>query len=178
MLSPKENGVQSDLCYITKKETTSCFIATLHFRILPAHLWMTAFANSHHPVLRQCNAVIISAVRICGNLLCQFTRMLFLFFCVQPILILNGVLFFARQISDYFSALWFRIIFMMPPLPVGGPQPSAAGRRGLPGCGEKELDVKIHYVFSKEIELVKKQIKYTAILKEYAFYLRNSARLP
>ena len=70
------------------------------------------------------------------------------------------------------------IIFVMPPLPVGGPQPSAAGRRGLPGCGEKELDVKIHYVFSKEIELVKKQIKYTAILKEYAFYLRNSARLP
>ena len=66
----------------------------------------------------------------------------------------------------------------MPPRPVGGPQPSAAGRRGLPGCGEKELDVKIHYVFSKEIELVKKQIKYTAILKEYAFYLRNSARLP
>ena len=64
---------------MTKKRTTSCFIDTLHFRILPAHLWMTAFANSHHPVLRQCNAAIISAVRIYGNLLGQFTRMLFLF---------------------------------------------------------------------------------------------------
>ena len=66
----------------------------------------------------------------------------------------------------------------MPPHPVGVPHPSAADPRGLPGPGEKGLDVKIHYVFSKEIELVKKQIKYTAILKEYAFYLRNSARLP
>ena len=44
-----------------------------------AHLLITAFANSHLKVLRQCNAVIISAVRICGNLLCQFIRMLFLF---------------------------------------------------------------------------------------------------
>lgn len=79
MLSPKENDIQSDLYYITKKRTTSCFIDTLHFRILPAHLWMTAFANSHRPVLRQCNAAIISAVRIYGNLLGQFTRMLFLF---------------------------------------------------------------------------------------------------
>ena len=95
MLSPKENDIQSDLCYITKKETTSCFIDTLHFRILPAHLWMTAFANSHHPVLRQCNAAIISAVRICGNLLGQFTRMLFLF-SVYRILTLNDVLFSAK----------------------------------------------------------------------------------
>ena len=31
----------------------------------------------------------------------------------------------------------------MPPLPVGGPQPSAAGRRGLPGRGEGELVVKL-----------------------------------
>lgn len=92
MLSPKENDIQSDLYYITKKRTTSCFIDTLHFRILPAHLWMTAFANSHHPVLRQCNAAIISAVRICGNLLCQFIRMLFLF-SVYRILTLNDVLF-------------------------------------------------------------------------------------
>ena len=76
------------------------------------------------------------------------------------------------------SSLIFRIIFVAPPHPGGGSRPSAAAPRGLPGCGEKELDVKIHYVFSKEIELVKKQIKYTAILKEYAFYLRNSARLP
>ena len=44
-----------------------------------AHLLITAFANSHLKVLRQCNAVIISAVRIYGNLLCQFIRMLFLF---------------------------------------------------------------------------------------------------
>ena len=92
MLSPKENDIQSDLYYITKKRTTSCFIDTLHFRILPAHLWMTAFANSHHPVLRQCNAAIISAVRIYGNLLCQFIRMLFLF-SVYRILTLNDVLF-------------------------------------------------------------------------------------
>ena len=142
MLSPKENDIQSDLYYITKKRTTSCFIDTLHFRILPAHLWMTAFANSHHPVLRQCNAAIISAVRICGNLLCQFIRMLFLFSVY-------------RILTDYFFALWFRIIFVMPPHPVGRPQPSAAGRRGLPGRGEKGLDMKIHYVFSKEIELAK-----------------------
>ena len=71
MLSPKENDIQSDLCYITKKETTSCFIDTLHFRILPAHLWMTAFANSHHPVLRQCNAAIASMSKINENLLSQ-----------------------------------------------------------------------------------------------------------
>ena len=64
---------------MTKKRTTSCFIDTLHFRILPTHLWMTAFANSHPRVLKQCNAAIISAVRIYGNLLGQFTRMLFLF---------------------------------------------------------------------------------------------------
>ena len=82
MLSPKENDIQSDLYYITKKRTTSCFIDTLHFRILPAHLWMTAFANSHRPVLRQCNAVIISAVRIYGNLLSQNVRRLFLFLCI------------------------------------------------------------------------------------------------
>ena len=79
-----------------EKETTFCFIDTLHFRILPAHLWMTAFANSHHPVLRQCNAAIISAVRICGNLLCQFIRMLFLFLCIEYFLVLNGVLFFCQ----------------------------------------------------------------------------------
>ena len=137
MLSPKENDIQSDLCYITKKETTSCFIDTLHFRILPAHLWMTAFANSHHPVLRQCNAAIISAVRICGNLLCQFTRMLFLFLCIANINFEWCSLCLPGRHPIISPALWFCIIFVMPPLPVGGPQPSAAGRRGLPGRGEK-----------------------------------------
>ena len=77
MMLPERLILNNDIHRL--KRTTSCFIDTLHFRILPAHLWMTAFANSHHPVLRQCNAAIISAVRICGNLLCQFIRMLFLF---------------------------------------------------------------------------------------------------
>ena len=31
MLSPKENDIQSDLYYITKKRTTSCFIDTSAF---------------------------------------------------------------------------------------------------------------------------------------------------
>ena len=47
-----------------------------------AHLLITAFANSHLKVLRQCNAAIISAVRIYGNLLSQNVRRLFLFLCI------------------------------------------------------------------------------------------------
>ena len=89
---------------MTKKRTTSCFIDTLHFRILPAHLWMTAFANSHRPVLRQCNAVIISAVRIYGNLLSQNVRRLFLFLCI-------GIFNNFKQISfspiDYYNFIPF-----------------------------------------------------------------------
>ena len=114
----KENIIQSDLCYITKKRTTSCFIDTLHFRILPAHLWMTAFANSHLSVLNQCNAVIISAVRIYGNLPGQFSRMLFLFLCIEYFSFEWCSLFCQVDIL-IFAALWFRIIFVMPPRPVG-----------------------------------------------------------
>lgn len=44
---------------------------------------MTAFANSHPRVLRQCNAAIISAVRIYGNLLSQNVRRLFLFLYIE-----------------------------------------------------------------------------------------------
>ena len=117
MLSPKENGIQSDLCYITKKETTSCFIATLHFRILPAHLWMTAFANSHLKVLRQCNAAIISAVRICGNLLgqiCQET----VSFSVQ--MSFESILYaFSSVVYMYPVLVGSCIIFVVPPRPGG-----------------------------------------------------------
>ena len=117
MLSPKENGIQSDLYYITKKRTTSCFIDTLHFRILPAHLWITAFANSHHLVLRQCNAVIISAVRICGNLLSQICQEA-VSFSVQ--MSFKGILYaFSSAVYMYPVLVWHGIIFVVPPHPVG-----------------------------------------------------------
>ena len=117
MLSPKENGIQSDLCYITKKETTSCFIATLHFRILPAHLWMTAFANSHLKVLRQCNAAIISAVRICGNLLGQICQEA-VSFSVQ--MSFESILYaFSSAVYMYPVFVWHGIIFVVPPRPGG-----------------------------------------------------------
>ena len=47
-----------------------------------AHLLITAFANSHLKVLRQCNAAIMSAVRICGNLLGQICQETVLFFAI------------------------------------------------------------------------------------------------
>lgn len=51
------------------------------------------------------------------------------------------------------SSLIFRIIFVAPPHPGGGSRPSAAGVRGLPGCGEAELSQENGPI--KSFELIK-----------------------
>ena len=103
--------------YITKKRTVSWLFDTRHFRILPAHLSMTAFANSHLKVLRQCNAVIISAVRICGNLLSQICQEA-VSFSVQ--MSFKSILYaFSSAVYMYPVLVWHGIIFVVPPRPGG-----------------------------------------------------------
>ena len=103
--------------YITKKRTVSWLFDTRHFRILPAHLSMTAFANSHLKVLKQCNAVIISAVRICGNLLSQICQEA-VSFSVQ--MSFKSILYaFSSAVYMYPVLVWHGIIFVVPPRPGG-----------------------------------------------------------
>ena len=85
---------------------------------------MTAFANSHLKVLRQCNAAIISAVRIYGNLLSQYVRRLFLFLCIERSITQIFFCFFHTLMSV--SSLWCHHT------PGEFSRPAAAVGRGLP----------------------------------------------
>ena len=66
-----------------EKVTAIQLIDTLHFLIFLMRLLMTAFANSHLAVLRQCNAAIASMSKINENLLSQLSRMAVLFLCID-----------------------------------------------------------------------------------------------
>ena len=91
---------------------------------------MTAFANSHLKVLKQCNAAIISAVRIYGNLLSQNVRRLFPFSVYRNIA--QAFFCFSHALVSV-SSLWCHHTLREFTRPV------AAVVRGLPGCREAEL---------------------------------------
>ena len=78
---------------------------------------MTAFATSHLTVLRQCNAAIISAVRICGNLLGQICQEA-VSFSVQ--MSFESILYaFSSTVYMYPVLVGSCIIFVVPPRPGG-----------------------------------------------------------
>ena len=137
---------------------------------------MTAFANSHLKVLRQCNAVIISAVRICENLLSQICQEA-VSFSVQ--MSFESILYaFSSAVYMYPVLVWHGIIFVVPPHP-GGIFAACGRCRARPsrswGSGtDSVLCGKGQKVWSDYDVLL--PVLICSVAKEYTLRLRNAAR--